>query len=142
MPLQTYATGTAVSIAKLSVGLYRVGTSIATATRSVLPTPYAGAEMQVVKVDSGTEVLAFAAGASASDVSFGSGGVATGGGTGITYDNGDRKFTLRFEGESFHVVADGGGSAATWRVKAMHYNATGGSKGGSERGASVFKAGS
>lgn len=119
LPIQTFATGTAANLVTLSVGFYEVGTSIATATRAVLPTPYAGAEVQVRKVDSGTQVFTFDAGGS--------------GATGITYDGpGNRRITLRFEGEGFHVVAS---SATRWRLRDLDMTATGAS-GSPEAGAS------
>jgi hypothetical protein len=100
LPIQTFATGTAAALNTLSVGIYEVGTSIATASRNVLPTPYGGAELRVVKVDSGTQLFEFDAGGS--------------GATGITYDAvGNRRITLQSEGEMFHVV---GSSTTRWRI--------------------------
>jgi len=119
LPIQTHATGTAAPQgALLSVGYYEVGTSIATASRSVLPTPYPGAEVRVRKVDSGTMNFGFDAGASDSEVSVG-----LGGGTGVTYDSvGNRRIILRFEGESFHAV---GSSTSRWRLYDLNNVATG-----------------
>lgn len=104
LPLQTPATGTEAALsAAVAVGHYEVGTSIATASRYVLPTPYAGAEVLVRKDDSGTQLFEFDAGGS--------------GATGITYDSvGNRRITIDAEGEGFHVV---GVSATRWRVYAL-----------------------
>jgi hypothetical protein len=136
LPIQTFATGTAAAILKGRVGHYEVGTSIAVATRVVLPTPYPGAEVRVFKVDSGTAAIEFDAGACASNISIGSGDAATSGGTGVTYDSvGNRRFTLRFEGESFHVVAS---STTRWRIQHMNWHGTGGSAGGTNAGGSAF----
>lgn len=89
-------------------GHYEVGTSISTATRYALPTPYAGAEIIVTKNDSGTELITVDAGAS--------------GAVGVTYDSvGNRRFTLQAEGEYFHVV---GVSATRWRIQSFNYLAT------------------
>lgn len=124
LPIQTHSTGTAAALNTLSVGFYEVGTSIATATRNVLPTPYPGARVLVRKVDSGTEVFAFDAGGS--------------GATTITYDSvGNRKITMRFEGEGFEVV---GSSTSRWRLYNLYFNATGASS-NPEEGGSVVLAG-
>ena len=129
LPIQTFATGTAGPLALLSVGFYEVGTSIATASRNVLPTPYPGAEVMVRKVDSGTAPFNFDAGACASDISIG-----LGGGTGVTYDAvGNRRITMRYEGESFHVV---GSSTSRWRIQSMNFRSSGSEDLGG--GASVF----
>lgn len=123
-PIQTFSTGTAAALNTLSVGYYEVGTSIATASRNVLPTPYGGAEVIVRKVDSGTQVFSFDAGGS--------------GATGVTYDSvGNRRILLRFEGEGFHVV---GTSSTRWRLKQLELTATGAS-GTPEAGASGTLAG-
>lgn len=117
LPIQTFSTGTAAALNKLSVGFYEVGTSIATATRNILPTPYPGAEVQVLKVDSGAQPFQFNAGASASDVSEGNGG-----GTAVTYDApGNRLITLSFEGEGFHVI---GSSSTRWRIRDLNFTAS------------------
>lgn len=124
LPIQTFSTGTAAALNTFSVGFYEVGTSIATASRNVLPTPYPGAEVQVRKVDSGTQVFSFDAGGS--------------GGTGVTYDSvGNRRILLRFEGESFHVV---GSSTSRWRLRQFELTATGAS-GAPQEGASLTLAG-
>lgn len=134
LPINTFATGTAAGLAKLSVGFYEVGTSIATATRSVLPTPYPGAQVQVRKVDSGTRAFTFDAGASASDVSNGDGG-----GTGVTYDSvGNRRIRLAREGEGFWVI---GSSTSRWRIRSLEFSATGASA-SAGAGASAVLAGS
>ncbi|HDZ37857.1 MAG TPA: hypothetical protein ENH62_06175, partial [Marinobacter sp.] len=53
MPIQTVATGTAVTLgAVMEVGNYDIGTSISTSTRNALRVPYPGAEINVRKVDS------------------------------------------------------------------------------------------
>lgn len=117
LPIQTWATGTAANLTKLSVGYYEVGTSIADATRAILPTPYPGAEVIVRRSDSGSELMVFDAGASASDVSNGDGG-----GTGVTYDSvGNRRITLNAEGEGFHVV---GSSTSRWRLQRVTLSAS------------------
>ncbi|MDP2618641.1 MAG: hypothetical protein Q8P46_00450 [Hyphomicrobiales bacterium] len=134
LPIQTFATGTSGVLNLLSVGMYEVGTSIATATRNVLPTPYPGAEVLVRKVDSGTQAFNFDAGACASDISVG-----LGGGTGVTYDAvGNRRIRLAREGEGFHVV---GTSTSRWRIRALEFSATGASA-SAGAGASVVLAGS
>lgn len=129
LPIRTFATGTALALAKLSVGHYEVGTSIATATRAVLPTPYPGAEVRVVKVDSGSQLITFDAGASASDVSLGASAGAAGGGTGVTFDAvGNRRITFNAEGEWFHVV---GTSTSRWRLVGFGMEASAAGLGGS-----------
>lgn len=116
LPLQTPSTGTAVTLgAAMSMGYYEVGTSISTATRLALPAPYAGAEMKVVKVDSGSEVMHFDA--AASD-----------GATAITYDGSNRRIRLAVEGESFHLV---GTSTTRWRIQNMNHHASAISEGAS-----------
>jgi hypothetical protein len=120
LPIQTFATGTAGPLNLLSVGYYEVGTSIATATRNVLPTPYPGAEVLVRKVDSGTQIFHFDAGACASDISVG-----LGGGTGVTYDSvGNRRIRLFSEMEGFRVV---GSSTSRWRLYDFNFMSTGAS---------------
>ncbi len=92
----------------MAIGHYEVGTAVSSATRYVLPTPYAGAEMMVIGGDSGEELIVVDAGGS--------------GATGVTYNaTGDRRFTLNNEGEYFHVV---GVSATRWRIQSMNYIAT------------------
>lgn len=113
-PLQTFSTGTAAALNTLLVGYYEVGTSIATATRNVLPTPYAGAEVRVMKVDSGTQAFNFDAGGS--------------GATAPTYDGANRRILLKAEGESFHVV---GTSATRWRIQHIRHHASAVSEGAS-----------
>lgn len=116
LPLQTPATGTDATLsAAVAVGHYEVGTSIATASRYVLPTPYAGAEILVRKDDSGSQIFEFDAGGS--------------GATGITYDSvGNRRISLRNEGEGFHVI---GVSATRWRVYNLDWQACSGLAGAS-----------
>ena len=109
LPIQTPGTGTAVAIGVImSVGYYEVGTSISTATRLGLPTPYPGAEVKVVKVDSGTEVMHFDAAGSV-------------GATAVTYDGSNRRIRLGVEGESFHVV---GTSTTRWRIQSLVHHAS------------------
>jgi len=134
LPIRTFATGTADAITKLKVGFYEVGTSIATASRAVLPTPYPGAELIVTKVDSGTQLFHFDAGASASDVSMDASDGAAGGGTGVTYDSvGNRRIQLQAEGEWFHLKAS---STSRWRLQGYQRQAT-----AVNEGASVFLGG-
>lgn len=116
LPINTPATGTAVALgAAMVVGRYEIGTSISTATRLALPVPYPGAEVLVVKVDSGTQVMHIDAGGSASAAA----------GTSIVYNaKGDRRFRLTYDGEGFHVV---GSSTSRWRIMNMRNEATFGS---------------
>ncbi len=116
MPIQTVATGTAVTLgAVMEVGNYDIGTSISTSTRNALRVPYPGAEINVRKVDSGTRVFHFDAGNSATAAS----------GTSVVYDAaGNRRFLLRYQGEGFHVV---GSSTSRWRILNMYSVATYGS---------------
>lgn len=104
LPIQTPSTGTAAAHgAAMSVGFYEIGTSISSASRLILPTPYPGAEILVNKVDSGTAVFFLDAG-----------GSETGGATAVTYDAvGNRRFLMQQEGETFHVV---GSSTSRWRI--------------------------
>jgi hypothetical protein len=124
LPIQTAATGTEAALsAALGAGFMEFGTSIATATRYVLPTPYAGAEFMARRVDSGTQPMEFDAGGS--------------GATTVVYDNtGNRRITSRYEGESFHVV---GSAAARWRLYGANFRSSGSEDLGG--GASVFIAG-
>lgn len=134
LPIRTWATGTADAITKLKVGFYEVGTSVATASRAVLPTPYPGAELRVLKVDSGTQIFSFDAGASASDVSIDASDGAAGGGTGVTYDSvGNRRIQLQAEGEWFHLKAS---TTSRWRLYGHQHQAT-----AVNEGASVFLVG-
>ncbi len=129
LPIQTAATGTEAALVKLRVGFYEVGTAIASATRYVLPTPYPGAVVQVRKTGSGAQGMEFDAGASASDVSFGSGTASfAGGGTGVTYDGTRRRITLVQESNGFRVRAT---STSRWRIEALDYNASAVSEGAS-----------
>jgi len=116
LPIETAATGTEAALSDtLGVGFMEVGTSISTASRYVLPTPYPGAEFQVRKVDSGTQLFEFDAGGS--------------GATAITYDSvGNRRITLQTEGEGFHVV---GSSTSRWRLRGLEIDASAVSAGGS-----------
>ena len=117
LPIQTAATGTVGARASLLVGFYEIGSATGagdcTASRYVLPTPYPGAEVQVRRTDSGTIARVFDAGGSAT------------GETGVTFDGvGNRRITLKREGEGFHVVGSG---TSRWRIKALDFNATGAS---------------
>lgn len=108
LPVQTYATGTAANLTNLSAGYYEVGTSIATATRAILPTIYSGAEMVVVKTDSGSQGFSFDAGGS--------------GATGVTYDGTNRRIVLQTEGDMFRVQGDA--NASRWRIYGANINAS------------------
>lgn len=127
LPIQTFATGTAAGDFGLKVGYYEIGTSVyGTGTRAVLPVPYPGAEVRVVKIDSGTTITHFDAGASASNISWVDGTV--GGGTGVTYDGTARRMNLVQRGDQFHVV---GSSTSRWRIQSYFYHASAVSEGGS-----------
>lgn len=126
LPVQTWATGTAAGDFGMKPGYYEVGTSIATGTRGVLPTPYAGLEVKVFKVDSGTQTFSFDAGACASNISWVDGTV--GGGTGVTYDGTNRRIILRAEGDSFHVKAT---STSRYRLHNLEFAASAVSEAGS-----------
>lgn len=115
LPINTAATGTEAALsAAITAGYYDIGTSIATATRYVLPTPYVGAELVFHRVDSGTQAMEFDAGGS--------------GATAITYDGSARRIMLKARTEGFRVVAS---STSRWRIMAMRYNASAVSEGGS-----------
>lgn len=114
LPIQTMpATGTAVALAAAmaGVGQYEIGTSIGTATRFALPTPYPGLEIRVQKMDSGSEIFAFDAGGS--------------GATGIYIGNAtisqQRRIQLQTEGDMFHVV---GVSTSRYRLAGYNINAS------------------
>lgn len=116
LPIQTMpGTGTAVALASAMAaagGQYEIGTSIGTATRFVLPTPYPGGpEVRVQKMDSGSEIFAFDAGGS--------------GATGIYIGNGtvsqQRRLQLQTEAEYFHVV---GVSTTRYRLTSFNINAS------------------
>jgi hypothetical protein len=128
LPVRTYATGTAADLTLLKVGHYELGSGGATATRAILPTPYPGARVRVVKMSSATGGEVFDAGASASDVSLDASDGAAGGGTGVTYDGTSRRILLQEEGEYFEVYAT---SASRWRLVGFHYDASTAGEGGS-----------
>ena len=114
LPIQSMpATGTAVALAAAmaGVGQYEIGTSIGTATRFALPTPYPGLEIRVQKMDSGSEIFAFDAGGS--------------GATGIYIGNAtisqQRRIQLQTEGDMFHVV---GVSTTRYRLAGFNINAS------------------
>lgn len=124
LPVQTFATGTAGNLVTLSVGYYEVGSTIATATRAVLPTPYPGAEFMAV-------VAASASGGHS--ISFDAGGS---GATGVVYDTANhRRIRLSRTGESFHVV---GTSTTRWRIRNLNYRATGASASAGGGGSDVL----
>ena len=127
IPVQTFATGTAAALNTLLVGYYEVGTSIATATRMVLPVVYPGAEVIVTKVDTGTAILEFDAGGSGATAVYYGPAAAT-----------QRQINIRFGRESFHVV---GSSTSRWRIQTMDYHGTGGSAAGTDANASLFLGG-
>lgn len=116
LPIQTLSTGTAVALgAVMESGLYDIGTSVSTATRVALRVPYPGAEIIVNKADTGTRIIHFDAGNSATAAQ----------GTSVVYNaNGDRRFLLRYQGEGFHVV---GSSTSRWRIISMNMVSTYGS---------------
>ena len=105
LPIRTWATGTgAAADQALSHGFYEIGTQISSATAGWLPAPYPGAEVVVRKIGSGTQPM---------EVDAGSGDTA------ITFDGTNRRITLAFEGEGFHLV---GSSTSRWRI--MNLNIT------------------
>ncbi len=114
LPVQTMpGTGTAVALASAMAGpgQYEIGTSIGTATRFALPTPYPGLEVRVQKMDSGSEIFAFDAGGSgATGIYFGNATVAQ-----------QRRIQLQTEGEYFHVV---GVSTTRFRLASWNINAS------------------
>jgi len=115
LPVNTFATGTAAELSgSVFPGYMEVGTSVATASRVVLPTPYAGAVFHAQKIDSGTQVFEFDAGGS--------------GATGITYDGSNRRIVVRAEGEGFRVR---GTSATRWRIEYLNHHASAVSEGAS-----------
>lgn len=115
LPVNTFATGTAAELSAAVVpGYLEAGTSVSSASRVVLPTPYAGAVFHVQKIDSGTAVIEFDAGGS--------------GGTGVTFDGSNRRISLRAEGEGFRVK---GTSATRWRIEYLNHHASAVSEGAS-----------
>ena len=118
LPVGTFGTATAAECGSMpAIGFYEAGTSICTATRYVLPTPYAGAEIIVRRIDSGTEAIAFDAGASAGAT------LANYGGTGLTYDATlNLRIVTRYEGDYFHLV---GKSTTRWRIRGYHFGSSG-----------------
>jgi len=90
------------------------GSSHSSASRYVLPTPYAGAEIIVRRDDSGSALHTYDAGGSA--------GTDENAGTGVTYDSvGNRRFTIQRESEGFHVV---GVSTTRWRIQSMNLHSS------------------
>ena len=123
LPIRTPTTGSAVGHATLLVGFYEIGSATAagdcTASRYVLPTPFAGAEVQVIRTDSGTIARHF-------DCATGA--------TATVFDNvGNRRIELKTEGDGFHVVASG---STRWRLRSLQFTATGASA-SANAGASV-----
>lgn len=116
LPVLTFATGTDATLAAAVVcGYMEVGTSVATASRVVLPTPYPGAYFHVQKVGSGTQVFEFHSGGS--------------GATAIVYDSdNNRIINLRAEGEGFRVR---GSSTSRWRIEYLNHHASAVSEGAS-----------
>ncbi len=117
LPVRAAATGTVAERATLEVGYTEIGSATTggdcTASRYILPTPYAGAEIKVSRSDSGTLARHFDAGGSAT------------GETGVTYNaQGERRIELKREGEGFHVV---GISASRWQIQNLNFHATGAS---------------
>ena len=115
LPIQSQpATGTAVAHSAdmdAAGGQYEIGTSIGTATRFVLPTPFQGIEVRVQKMDSGSEIFAFDAGGSdATGIYFGNATVSQ-----------QRRLQLQTEGEYFHVV---GVSTTRYRLASWNTNAS------------------
>lgn len=119
LPIQTWATGTAAGDFWMKVGMYELASGVyGTGSRGVLPTPYPGAEVMVIKVDSGTIITHFDAGASGSGTAI---DADNRGGTGVTYDGTARRINLVQRGDYFHVV---GSSTSRWRIKALARNAS------------------
>jgi hypothetical protein len=132
LPIRTAATGTAAGDGVMQVGYMELSTESCSGTRYVLPVPYAGAEVFVIRSGSGTGIVSFDAGGSASNLSWVDGTV--GGGTGVTYDaTGNRRINLQAEGEWFHAV---GSSTSRWRLKGYGHQAS-----AVNEGASVFLVG-
>ena len=114
LPIQTPTTGTAVGHATLLVGFYEIGSATAagdcTASRYVLPAPYAGAEVQVRRTDSGTIARHFDCATEA---------------TATVFDGvGNRRIALVTEGDGFHIV---GTSATRWRLRSLEFSGSGAS---------------
>lgn len=112
-PPGTLGTGTDDTLGSMvpRVGHFELASGAATATRYVLGTPYPGAEVLVRKVGSGTALFTFDAGGS--------------GATSIVFDNDttpNRRITLRYEGEHFHVV---GASPTRWRILSTNFRSSG-----------------
>lgn len=105
----TTAVGASAELAQpVVVGIYEEGTLHSTASRYVLDTPYAGAEVVVRRDNSASLGHTFDAGGS--------------GATGITFDSvGNRRMTLLTEGDFFHVV---GVSTTRWRIKSAYLGGT------------------
>lgn len=102
LPILTTGTGTDSTLGSgiPTAGFAEVGSSISTATRFVLPTPYKGCVIHVNKVDSGTQGWEFDAGGS--------------GATGITYDGSARRIAIKARSEGFRVR---GTSTTRWRLE-------------------------
>lgn len=104
LPIRTWATGTAAAADQtLSHGFYEIGTQIASATAGWLPAPYAGAEVVFRKIGSGTQPMEIDAGS---------------GDTSITFDGTNRRISLAYEGDGFHLV---GSSTTRWRIMNLNF---------------------
>lgn len=116
LPTLTTGTGTDLTLASgiAIAGFAEVGSSISTATRWVLPTPYKGMVISVLKVDSGTQAWEFDAGGS--------------GATAITYDGSARRITLLQRSEGFRVR---GTSTTRWRLEYLRVHDSAVSQGAS-----------
>lgn len=104
LPINTWATGTgAAADQALSHGFYEIGTQVSTASAGWLPAPYAGAEVVVRKIGSGTAPFEIDAGS---------------GDTSITFDGTNRRIQLAYENDGFHLV---GSSTSRWRIMNLNY---------------------
>lgn len=116
LPTLTTGTGTDSTLGSgiAIAGFAEVGSSISTATRFVLPTPYKGCVIHVNKVDSGTQGWEFDAGGS--------------GATGITFDGSARRIGLLQRSEGFRVR---GTSTTRWRLEYLRVHDSAVSQGAS-----------
>ncbi len=117
LPTLTPGTGTDATLGSgFSISGYaEIGSAVSgSASRFVLPTPYAGAQIKVQKIGSGTQGWEFDAGGS--------------GATSITFDGTNRRILLQAEGEGFHVR---GTSTTRWRLEYLNHHASAVSEGAS-----------